>query len=91
MLQRSTKQQSAFTIVELLIVIVIIAIVAAISIVAFNGIQNRARASAASSALAQANKKLALWQIESGTNGSASADCSVFASQIGSTVDPQNS
>ena len=91
MLQRSTKQQSAFTIVELLIVIVIIAIVAAISIVAFNGIQNRARASAASSALAQANKKLALWQIESGTNGSASADCSVFASQIGSTADASNS
>ena len=37
---RQTK--SGFTIVELLIVIVVIAILAAITIVAYNGIQNRA-------------------------------------------------
>ena len=36
------KQQPGFTIVELLIVIVVIGILAAISIVAFNGIQDRA-------------------------------------------------
>ncbi|MDB5187043.1 MAG: Prepilin-type cleavage/methylation protein [Candidatus Saccharibacteria bacterium] len=36
------KKQSGFTIVELLIVIVVIGILAAISIVAYNGIQNRA-------------------------------------------------
>lgn len=47
-----------FTIVELLIVIVVIGILAAITIVAYNGIQQRARASAASSALTQANKKI---------------------------------
>lgn len=35
-------QQKGFTIVELLIVIVVIGILAAITIVAFNGIQNRA-------------------------------------------------
>ena len=37
------KQQTGFTIVELLIVIVVIGILAAISIVAFNGVQERAR------------------------------------------------
>lgn len=37
------KQQTGFTIVELLIVIVVIGILAAITIVAFNGVQQRAR------------------------------------------------
>ena len=45
---KQTKQRG-FTIVELLIVVVIIAILAAITIVAYNGIQNRAKASAAQS------------------------------------------
>ena len=36
------NRNRAFTIVELLIVIVVIAILAAISVVAYNGIQNRA-------------------------------------------------
>ena len=44
MLNINTKERG-FTIVELLIVIVVIAILAAISIVAYNGIQNNARAS----------------------------------------------
>jgi general secretion pathway protein G len=37
------KSKSGFTIVELLIVIVVIAVLAAITIVAYNGIQSRAR------------------------------------------------
>ena len=39
----SKKHQSGFTIVELLIVIVVIAMLAAISVVAYTGIQGRAR------------------------------------------------
>lgn len=37
------KKQTGFTIVELLIVVVVIAILAAITIVAYNGIQNQAK------------------------------------------------
>ncbi len=40
---KTWAQQRGFTIVELLIVVVVIAILAAITIVAYNGIQNRAR------------------------------------------------
>ena len=55
---RSNKNSSmGFTIVELLIVIVVIAILAAITIVAFNGIQNRAKASSAQSAETTVIKK----------------------------------
>lgn len=50
-----------FTIVELLIVIVVIAILAAISIVAYNGIQNRGKASAAQSLGAQVQKKVEIY------------------------------
>ena len=52
------QKQKGFTIVELLIVVVVIAILAAITIVAFNGIQNRAKAGAAQSTASQAAKKI---------------------------------
>lgn len=41
---RWARRQTGFTIVELLIVIVVIAVLAAITVVAFNGIQQRAQA-----------------------------------------------
>lgn len=50
-----------FTIVELLIVIVVIAILAAITVVAYTGIQNRAKASAAQAAVRQAADKIQLY------------------------------
>ena len=53
---KQTKSRG-FTIVELLIVIVVIAILAAITIVAYNGIQNRAKASSAQAALNTVIKK----------------------------------
>jgi len=52
------KQKAGFTIVELLIVIVVIAILAAITIVAYNGITGRSKASALQSDLSQASKAL---------------------------------
>ena len=45
----NTNNQKGFTIVELLIVIVVIAILAAITIVAYNGIQNRGKTAAGQS------------------------------------------
>jgi prepilin-type N-terminal cleavage/methylation domain-containing protein len=59
-------KNSGFTIVELLIVIVIIAILAAITIVAYNGIQNRAKASAVASDFKKIEKGLRLLATEQG-------------------------
>lgn len=58
------NQQNGFTIVELLIVVVVIAILAAITIVSFNGIQDRAKSSAAQSVASQVAKKLSLYAVE---------------------------
>lgn len=52
------SKQTGFTIVELLIVIVVIGILAAITIVAYNGVQNRARDTVAASDLSSNAKKM---------------------------------
>ena len=71
-----------FTIVELLIVIVVIAILAAISIVAYNGIQERARKSKVSSDLATISKAIQSARINNDSsligvvpNGSTEGGC----------------
>ncbi len=58
------SRQSGFTIVELLIAIVIIGILAAITIVAYNGIQNRAIEASVRSDMVNAGKKLELLKAE---------------------------
>lgn len=52
------RRDEAFTIVELLIVIVVIAILAAITIVAYNGIQNQARATVLQSDVSNGVRKI---------------------------------
>ena len=61
-----TKNQSGFTIVELLIVIVVVAILAAISVVAYVGMANNAYDIAIKSDLVNIAKKLELVKVETG-------------------------
>lgn len=60
----SSRALSGFTIVELLIVVVVIAILATITIVAFNGVTNKAKDSARASELAQWKKKSEVQKIQ---------------------------
>ena len=59
-------RKSGFTVVELLIVIVVIAILAAITVVAYNGIQNRASESAVQSDITQLAKQIKMYEAEYG-------------------------
>lgn len=61
-----TTQKKGFTIVELLIVIVVIGILAAITIVAYNGIQSRARDAQTRDAVSKVAKATQIWSINHG-------------------------
>ena len=61
------KHQSGFTIVELLIVIVVIGILAAITIVAYNGIQQRGRDVKRTSDVGSLKKLVELYKVDNGT------------------------
>ena len=69
---------------ELLIVIVVIGILAAITIVAYNGIQNRAKGAAATAALNQAAKKIATARVDSSTD----LTCAQFNTLITGILSP---
>jgi prepilin-type N-terminal cleavage/methylation domain-containing protein len=61
---KNMKNEKGFTIVELLIVIVVIGILAAITIVAYNGVQARAKLSAASDAASKVAAKAEAYNAE---------------------------
>ena len=73
------KKQTGFTIVELLIVIVVIGILAAITIVAFNGIQDRANDTAVQSDLASIAKKLEIYKATVGSEAYPAASAAILA------------
>lgn len=62
----NTRNRQGFTIVELLIVIVVIGILAAITIVAYNGIQNKARATTVVSGIKSVEKAFTLFAADQG-------------------------
>ncbi len=69
-----TRRQG-FTIVELLIVIVVIGILAAISIVAYNGVQARARDSERKSELSVIDRYVKMYVAENGTVPHTTSGC----------------
>lgn len=62
--QCKKSRQVGFTIVELLIVIVVIGILAAITIVAYNGVQSRAREASLKSDLTNVAKQIELYRAD---------------------------
>ena len=76
------RKQTGFTIVELLIVIVVIGILAAITIVAYNGIQNRAHDTAVQSDLSNIAKKIRIYEADAGYYPAGSAQLATLGLKV---------
>lgn len=79
MWENKKPNSRGFTIVELLIVVVVIAILAAITIVAYNGIRDRAQDSAAKSSVEQAYKKLEVYKTTNSAYPAQLSDTGIIA------------
>ncbi|MDT4846993.1 type II secretion system protein G [compost metagenome] len=80
---RVVQKYRGFTIVELLIVIVIIGIIAAISVVAYNGIQQRARVAIAQSEMRSVAQAARTFRIENDRGPTSAADFSTILKKAG--------
>jgi prepilin-type N-terminal cleavage/methylation domain-containing protein len=80
------SSERGFTIVELLIVVVVIAILAAITIVSYNGITNRANASAAASLASNLQRKSELFLNDGPTGNYPRAITDVTGGSAGTTT-----
>lgn len=87
-------RQSGFTIVELLIVIVVIGILAAITIVAYNGIQERARDSQRQQDLSSIKKAMLMQYVDTGewirSGATCTSNATGFFSQAGTSATGSN-
>jgi prepilin-type N-terminal cleavage/methylation domain-containing protein len=82
----SNRRTAGFTIVELLIVIVVIAILAAITVVAFNGIQNRARDTSVQNDLTQLAKQFGMFYADKGMYPTTTTDLESLTVSINKTA-----
>ncbi len=71
---KNARKDRGFTIVELLIVIVVIGILAAITIVAYNGVQNRAKTQSGQAAASNVQKKIEAYNAAVGSYPTGAAD-----------------
>ncbi len=84
---RYRSYRKGFTLVELLIVIVVIAILAAITIVAYNGIQVRARDSARKQDLQALAKAIHLYNVDVGNYAEAGCGSGAGSGWLGADYD----
>lgn len=85
-----SRHRAGFTVVELLIVIVVIGILAAITIVAYSGIQSKAKDAQTDSALSQLKGGLELYNANNGfyPNACGADDAGCAVSLLGSYLVP---
>lgn len=91
------RKHTGFTIVELLIVIVVIAILATLTIVAYNGIRERAQQSAQATTLSQAARKVLAYATQNAESypaslsavGLADSGDTVYEYEADNTVSPK--